>query len=109
MAYDESLAEKVADYLESQPDVTERKMFGGIGFMIQGNMAVGVSKDSLMVRVGAEGYEQALAQPHVKKVDMSGREMSGWVLVEPPALADEVGLSLWIDRGRAMALTFPPK
>lgn len=109
MAYDEALAEKVAEYLESQPDVTERKMFGGIGFMIQGNMAVGVSKDALMVRVGVDDYEGALSEPYVRKFDMKGGEMTGWVLVDPPALSDEPGLSKWIDRGRVIALSFPPK
>lgn len=109
MAYDQNLADRISDYLESTPDVVERKMFGGIGFIVQGNMAVGVSKNSMMVRVGAAAYEAALSEPGVQKFDMKGGEMTGWVLVDPSALGDEKNLSNWIDRGRAIALSLPPK
>lgn len=109
MAYDQNLAERIAEYLESTPDVVERKMFGGIAFIIQGNMAVGVSDDSMMVRVGADEYEAALSQPGVRRFDMKGGEMRGWVLVDPSALVDNRDLSSWIDRGRAFALNLPPK
>lgn len=109
MAYNQNLAERISDYLESTPDVVERKMFGGIGFIVQGNMAVGVSKDSMMVRVGTDAYESALAEPGVRRFDMKGGEMRGWVLVDPSALADHKKLSKWIDRGRTIALSLPPK
>ncbi len=109
MAYDQNLAERISDYLELTPDVVERKMFGGIGFIIQGNMAVGVSKDSMMVRVGTIAYEAALSESGVRKFDMKGGEMTGWVLVDPSALTDDKSVSKWIDRGRAIALSLPPK
>ena len=84
-------------------------MFGGIAFMNQGNMAVGVSGDELMVRVGLEGYDEAVADPGVRDFDMTGKRMKGWVLVDTAAIADDADLRSWIDVGIDFADNLPPK
>lgn len=109
MAYDQTLAERVADHLSDEPTLAEKKMFGGLAYLIDGNMAVGISGDSLMVRVGAENYATALAEPGVEIFGKTGREMRGWVFVKPSLIADESSLGSWIDRGRSIAKSLPPK
>lgn len=109
MAYDQTLADRVADYLAEEPTLSDKKMFGGLAFLIDGNMAVGISGDSLMVRVGADKYEAALAEPGVEVFGKTGREMKGWVFVKPSLIADQAGLGSWIDRGRSIAKSLPPK
>jgi TfoX/Sxy family transcriptional regulator of competence genes len=84
-------------------------MFGGIAFMVGGNMAVGVSSDDLMVRVGKETYDEALSRPGVREFDMSGRPMRGWVLVSASGYSTEADLESWIDRGVSYAASLPPK
>ena len=79
MAYAEGLARRIRESLSDQPDLVEKEMFGGTGFMAQGNMVCGVLNDSLIVRVGPERYPEALAQPHTKEFDFTGRPMAGWV------------------------------
>ena len=79
MAYDEHLAERIRGVLRSRDNVTEKKMFGGIAFMVGGNMAVGVTRDELMVRVGPDAHDEALSQPHVRVMDMGNRPMRGMV------------------------------
>jgi TfoX/Sxy family transcriptional regulator of competence genes len=108
MAYDEALAERIRDRIAASPGVTDKRMFGGIAFLTNGNMTVGVSGDDLMVRVGKEAYEDALAEPGVRPFDMSGHPMTGWVLVDGAQLDDDV-LTDWIDRARAFVATLPPK
>ncbi|REK39523.1 MAG: RNA methyltransferase [Actinobacteria bacterium] len=98
MAFDETLAERIRDHLASKPDIEEKKMFGGIAFMASGKMAVGVSGDSLMARVGAEQYEQALAEPGVGEFGKTGSPMTGWVLVDAMTIANDETLRHWIDR-----------
>jgi TfoX/Sxy family transcriptional regulator of competence genes len=109
MAYDTSLASRVRDVLGENPEVSEREMFGGIAFLISGNMAVGVSKDELMVRVDPDEYEDVLAQPGVRAFDMTGRPMRGWVLVAPEATAEHGDLRRWVGTGVDYAATHPPK
>ena len=117
MAYDEALAQRVRDMLGDNPDITERKMFGGIAFMLSGNMAVGVRQEDLMVRVDPIDHEQALAQPGARQADMAGarqadmgsRPMKGWLLVGPDATAEDSGLEEWIARGLDFAVGLPPK
>ena len=77
MAYDEKLADRVRDILEGDPGVSERKMFGGLAFMVDGHMACGIAGDDLMLRLGAEGAEAALQKPHVRPMDFTGRPMKG--------------------------------
>lgn len=109
MAYDEILAERTRDQLADQADLEEKKMFGGIAFLIRGNMAVGVSGNSLMVRVGPDIYDAALAEPGIAPFDMTGRPMKGWVLASPDAVAGDKGLAHWVRRGVEFAATLPPK
>lgn len=109
MAFDEKLAQRVRGNLQHHPGFSEKKMFGGVGFMLNGNMACGVSGDSLMVRVGKENYQQALESPHTREFDMTGRPMAGWVLVLPDGLETDEALADWIRRGLVFTLTLPPK
>jgi len=83
MAFSETLAERIRRGLARKKNIDEKKMFGGIGFLLNGNMLVGVWKDSLIVRLGDEQGEEELLEPHVKKFDITGRPMKGWVLVGP--------------------------
>ena len=108
MAYDEALAERIRDRLTEMPGVTDKRMFGGIAFMTDGNMTVGVTGDDLMVRVGPDATEEALAQPGARPFDMTGRPMRGWVVVDGAELDDDV-LSEWIERARSFVATLPPK
>ena len=109
MAYDEALADRVRERLGDNPEITERKMFGGIAFMLSGNMAVGVSKEDLMVRIDPDDQDEALAQPGVRVFDMTGRPTKGWILVAPEATGEDNGLQKWIDAGLDFAGSLPPK
>jgi len=109
MAYDEGLAARVTEALSGQEGLVEKKMFGGIGYMIYGNMACGVNRDNLIVRVGPAAHEDALAQPHTGIFDMTGRPMKGWIVVRPDGYEDDANLSAWIQKGIDFALTLPGK
>src|SRR5215475_6750822 len=98
MAFDEYLAARIRDALARRKGIEEKKMFGGIGFLLHGNLLVGVWKDSLIVRLGPEEGEEALKEPHVKEFDITGRAMKGWVLVEPEGVEGDDQLSDWIER-----------
>jgi TfoX/Sxy family transcriptional regulator of competence genes len=109
VAYDEVLARRVRDHLTGHPAVTERNMFGGIAFMLSGNMSVGVSNKDLMVRIDPADQDAALAQPGVRVFDMTGRPMKGWILVAPGSTRDDADLKRWIDVGLDFAGSLPPK
>lgn len=109
MAYDERLAQRVRSAPECRSGVAERKMFGGLAFMIGGNMCCCVTDRGLMVRVGTDAYAEALAQPHTGEMDMSGRPMRGWAPVAPEGVASDAGLTEWVRRGAEFAATLPPK
>jgi TfoX/Sxy family transcriptional regulator of competence genes len=109
MAYDEALAERLSDALSDRDDVRERRMFGGIAFMVAGNMAVGVVEDRLMVRVGPDAYETLLDEPHARPMDFTGRPMKGFVYVESRGLTSDADLRGWVDRGVDFALSLPAK
>ena len=109
MAYDESVAQRVRAELDGLPGLVEKKMFGGVGFIVQGNMAVGVHDNDLIVRVGAAQYAETLAKPHVKVFDMTGLPMQGWVLVSSDGIEAEEDLKHWIEQGVTFALSLPPK
>ena len=109
MAYDETLAQRIRAALPAVPELIEKKMFGGIAFMVAGNMACGVSKNDLMVRISPEATAAALAQPNVRMFDMTGRPMKGWILVEPAGVETESDLKHWIAQGIAYAQSLPPK
>jgi hypothetical protein len=109
MAYSKALADEIRARIGDRPGLSERQMFGGIAFMLNGNMAVGVTGDELMVRVGKEAHDDAMSLPGARIFDMSARPMRGWILVAPEGFANEADLDAWIDRGVALAETLPPK
>ena len=109
MAYDETLAARVRADLSHRADVAERKMFGGLAFILAGNMCCCVTEHGLMVRVGPDAYEDALAQPHAGLMDLTGRPMKGWVLVDFAGLEAAAALAQWVERGAGFAATLPPK
>lgn len=109
MTYDEGLAQRIRELLAEQPGLSEKKMFGGIGFLFYGNMACGVIKNDLIVRVGPENYENALTLPHTRKFDFTGRPMKGWLVVANEGLEEDDNLSEWVQRGVRFSLTLPPK
>lgn len=109
MAYDERLAARIRAVLADRKGLTERRMFGGIAFMLHGNMACGLTSDSLMVRVGPHRFEDALAQPHARPMDFTGRPMKGMVYVAPAGYETEEGLAAWVRRGIDYASSLPPK
>ncbi|KPK90997.1 MAG: RNA methyltransferase [Anaerolineae bacterium SM23_ 63] len=109
MAYDEGLAQRVRETLDDPPGLVEKKMFGGVGFMLHGNMACGVHKDKLIVRVGLEGYEEAMSRPHTAPFDITGRAMKGWVMVKSAGYESDDHLNEWVQQGVDFALTLPPK
>ena len=97
------------DILGAEPSLVQKKMFGVVALMLQGNLACGVIRDDLIVRVPKDEYEDALAQPHVREMDFTGRPMRGWVVVEPEGTDDEASLQDWVAIGAAYALSLPPK
>ncbi len=103
MAYDEALADRVRRLLEDHADVTEKRMFGGLSFLLAGKMCCGIIKDDLMVRVGPDGHEEALEDPHARPMDFTGRPMRGFIYVGPDGLSTEEALARWVDRGVAYA------
>ncbi len=109
MAYDEKLAVRIRRAIGGNHGVSERKMFGGLCFLIRGNMACGVVGEELMVRVGPDGYDAALARKHARPMDFTGRPMKGMVYVAREGLRSSTALSGWVARGVDFARTFPPK
>ena len=109
MAYDDGLAQRIREHLETRRDVDERKMFGGIAFLVGGHMCAGVVRDELMVRVGPEAYDAALALDHARPMDFTGRPMKGFVYVAAEGFAEDEDLAAWLERGLAFAGALPPK
>ena len=109
MAYDEGLAHRVRELVERTPGIHEKKMFGGLCFLLDGNMACGINGDQLMVRVGPDAYQNALARPHAREMDFIGRSLKGFVYVAAEGLAEDTELQTWVDLGTGFAGSFPPK
>src|SRR5262245_37193377 len=105
MAYDEKLADRIREALGRRPSVTEKKMFGGVAFLLDGKMFVGIVKDDLMVRVGPDRYEAALAEAHVRPMDFTGRPMNGYVFVGPSGSKTAKASKKWVDQGAAFVTT----
>jgi hypothetical protein len=101
MSYDEKLAARIRAVLAERDDVIEKKMFGGLCFMVNGAMCCGLTKSDFMVRVGPEGYDDALAQPHARPMDFTGRPLKGMVYVAPEGLGSSAMLASWVGRGLA--------
>jgi TfoX/Sxy family transcriptional regulator of competence genes len=109
MAFDESLAARIRDALARKRGVEEKKMFGGVGYLLHGNMLVGVWKNSMIVRVGSDSYDDALLEPHVREFDITGRAIKGWVLVEPEGIENDEQLTDWIEWATRFVRTLTAK
>ena len=110
MPQDEKLNDRIRRILSDRDDVTERKMFGGLCFMLSGNMLCGCdAKYGLIIRVGPEAYASALELKHAREMDITGKPMKGFVLVDPMGVETKTSLTRWIQRGIAFVDTLPPK
>jgi hypothetical protein len=108
--YDQALANRIRQLLAGEDGITERKMFGGLAFLLHGNMAVSASgQGGALVRIDPGDTEAAVAEPHVERMEMGGRSMDGWIRVAPEALESEEELAAWVGRGVGYAKTLPPK
>jgi TfoX/Sxy family transcriptional regulator of competence genes len=108
MAYNLKLAERIRSQLDTFP-FEEKKMFGGVGFLLNGNMACGVNKDNLIVRIDPEKQDSLLKKPYAKPFDLTGKPMKGWLVVEAQGCKTDKQLSAWVKEGVEFASTLPPK
>ncbi len=109
MAYDPELSARLATHVAGRRGMDEKKMFGGIGWLLHGNMCVGVYKEWLVIRVGIEAAEQLLQEDHVKEMDITGRAMRGWAMVSPDGWNDDNELKRYVDAAFDFVRTLPPK
>lgn len=109
MGYDRNLADRTRPLISRRRGFSEKQMFGGLGYLLHGHICVGVWKESLIVRVGPDQYGEALREFAVREFDITGRPMTGWVMVGPEALADPDDLRDWVRRGVDFVRTLPPK
>ncbi len=109
MAYDEGLAQRVREALTERRDLTEKKMFGGLCFLLGGNMCCGIVGDELMLRVGPEAYEEVLGRDHAREMDFTGRALRGMVYVGVDGIRTDDALESWLEPAVAFAGSLPPK
>jgi len=109
MAYDEGLAYRIEEYLDQFYDVYPKNMFGGIAWLINGNVACGVFEESLISRVGPDHYKEALGQEGIVEFDITGKPMKGWIMATEDAISEDSGLKYWIDKGLEFGRTLPAK
>lgn len=109
MAYDETVAARLRDIFNDRDDVVEKKMFGGIAFMMRGNMCCGVVRDELMARVGADQHDEALARPHARVMDFTGKPMKGFIYVAPEGFATKKDLQGWVKMCERYVNSLPEK
>jgi TfoX/Sxy family transcriptional regulator of competence genes len=109
MPYDEGVAERIRELFADRRDVEEKKMFGGIAFMLRGHMCVGVVNEVLMVRVGPDQYDAALKRPYARKMDFTGKPMKGFLYVDPAGFESDDQLRDWVGLCEGFVKTLPPK
>lgn len=109
MSYDEGVAKRVRKVLARRRNVAERRMFGGLTFMVGGHMCCGIVGEELMVRVGPDAYEEALGDRHAREMDFTGTPLKGFLFIEPPGFATEEALRAWVDRAVDFVKTLPVK
>lgn len=109
MAYDEGLAERLRDQFRGQMGIEEKKMFGGLCFMVANHMCLGVMGETVMARVGPEKYEECLQKPHAREMDFTGRAMKGMIYVSPDGLQEEDDLAYWVGVCQDFVDTLPPR
>ena len=109
MPYSKALAARVRQTLAGRLGIVEKKMFGGVCFLLHGHMLVGVWQDSLIARIGTDRAESALHQQHVREFDVTGRPMKGWIMIDPDGLDTDVQLKEWLEQASIFVTTLPPK
>lgn len=109
MAYDKGLAQRIREQLQERPDVEEKKMFGGLCFMVSNHMCCGIMDDALLARVGPDRYDESLSKDHVTQMDFTGRPMKGFVVVEAAGLSPDSELAEWITTCLDFVKSLPPK
>ncbi len=109
MAYDEGIAERLREVYAEEPFVVEKKMFGGLAFMVDGHMSCGIVDERLMVRVGPEVYEDVLKRPYVSKMDFTGKPLRGFIYVESDGFAEDLQLEDWVQMSLTFIRSLPPK
>lgn len=109
MTYDLDLADRLRDILAAEPEITEKKMFGGLAFLVAGHMTVCAGQGGLMLRVDPPQTEQLLADPQASPMVMKGRELTGWLHIDIDATASDEDLGRWVDLGLSYVATLPPK
>ncbi len=109
MAYNKELSTRIRQCLTDVQGLTSKVMFGGVGFLVNGNMACGVHGENLIIRLSPADGEKVLTRPHTRPFDLSGKPMRGWVYVEPEGFATEADLQAWVNRGVDYARSLPPK
>lgn len=109
MAFDEGLAQRIRESLGGTSGVAEKRMFGGLAFLVDGNMCVGVIGDDLIARVGPDATAAALGRPGSRVFDFTGRPMKGWITVDASALDADDALAAWVDESLGFVRTLPPK
>jgi TfoX/Sxy family transcriptional regulator of competence genes len=109
MAYDEGLATRIRALIGGEAGLAEKRMFGGLAMLLDGNMAVGVRNDGMIVRTDPDQQERLLTEEGARPFDLTGRPMTGWIVVEASGCAEDADLRRWVDRGVAYARSLPPK
>ncbi|NUN12805.1 MAG: TfoX/Sxy family protein [Myxococcales bacterium] len=109
MAFDEGLAQRIRESFDDDPNVFEKRMFGGLAFLYCGNMSVGVVKDEMIVRVQPDKFEEYCAIPHARPMDFTGKKMKGWITVLPAGTETEESLRAWIERSLTYVTRLPKK
>jgi hypothetical protein len=109
MAFDENLADRIRKALGRKKRIEAKRTFGGLCFMMNGHMLVGVWKDSLIVRLGVDQSQEALLEPHVRRLDIKRKPMKGWIVVEPEGVADEAAAKMWVQRAVKFVAKLPAK
>jgi hypothetical protein len=109
MVYDEKLTNRIRKILSERKEFVEKKMFGGISFILEGNMCCGVEKNNLVIRVGPMNYEKALEEPHARPMDFTGRPLRGFVYISPEGYKKDEDLEKWVMRAVEFASSLPAK
>lgn len=109
MSYDEQLAQRLRAKLAGSEGLSEKKMFGGLGFLLNGNMCCGVIKNNMVARIGPKQYQDALKIRHARIMDFTGKPLKGFVYVEPPGIENEDDLDAWLERCQNFVTELPPK